>query len=133
MFWFFFKDNSLKGMSKKEKIKIGDILYSVHEHLYYDRNIQAAPIKEYIVVEGKAVRFIKGGYTQVAIHAEVDHVLNVYYYKPSDFEKCLFRKYEDAVQAAICMTEEYERVWGWCDGRLRRPWENKDKLQKTEG
>lgn len=133
MFWFFFKDNSPKGMNIKEEIKIGDILYSVQEHLYYDRNIQVAPLKEYIVVEGKAARFIKGSYTEVAIHAEVDHVLHVYYYKTSDLEKCLFRKYEDAVQAAIRVTDEYERIWGRYLGKLRRPWENEDRQQKTEG
>lgn len=110
VFWFFFKDNSPKGTNKKEGIKIGDILYSVHEHLYYDWNIQVAPLKEYIVVEGKAVRFIKGGYTQVEINATVDHVLQVYYYKPSDLGKCLFRKYEDAVQSAIRVTDKYERI-----------------------
>ena len=60
------------------------------------------------------------------IHAEVDHVLKVYFYKISGLEKSFFRKYEDAVQAAIRATEEYERVWGWCDGKLRRTWENSD-------
>ena len=129
MFWFFFLNSSPKGRPRKKhfsKIKIGDTLYSVQEHLYYDKRIKAAPFFEYIVVKGKAVRFIKGGYTQVVIHAEVDHVLEVYFYKISGLGKSFFRRYEDAVQAAIRATEEYERVWGWCDGKLRRPWENSD-------
>ena len=129
MFWIFFNNSSPQGNHHKKrfpKIKIGDILYSVHEHLYYDKSIKDAPFFEYIVVKGEAVRFIKGGYTQVVIHAEVDHVLEVYFYKISGLEKSFFRKYEDAVRAAIRATEEYERVWGWCDGKLRRSWENSD-------
>lgn len=123
MFWFFFKNSPTQ-----EKIRIGDTLYSVHEHLYYDKSISAAPLLEYIIAEGKAARFIKGGYTQVAIHAVVDHVLMVYYYKTSDLGKSFFWKYEDAVRVAIRATEEHERVWGWCVGKLRRPWENKERM-----
>lgn len=129
MFWVFFECSSSQRKIRKKhftNIKIGDILYSVHEHLYYDKSVQDAPFIEYIVVKGKAVRFIKGGYTQVVIHAEVDHILKVYFYKISDLEKSFFRKYEDAVRAAIHATEEYERVWGRFYGKLRRPWENSD-------
>lgn len=129
MFWSFFYNSSPQGNHHKKhfsEIKIGDTLYSVHEHLYYDKSISVAPLLEYIIAEGKAARFVKGGYTQVVIHAVVDHVLRVYYYKISDLEKSFFRKYEDAVRVAIRATEEHERVWGWCDGKLRRPWENSD-------
>lgn len=128
MFWIFFDDSPPQSSSQKGKIRIGEILYSVHEHLYYDKSVRTAPFLEYIIAEGKAVRFITGGYTQVVIHAEVDHILKVYHYKISDLGKSFFRKYEDAVRVAARTTEEYERAWGWCDGKLRRPWENKERM-----
>lgn len=125
MFWFFFKSSPPQNSPPQEKLRIGEILYSVHEHLYYDKSVQAAPLTEFIIVEGKVVRFIKGDYTQAVIHAEVDHILRVYYYKISDLEKRLFRRYEDAVGIAVQKTENFERAWGWCVGKLRRPWEIK--------
>lgn len=119
----------MKG-NKCIQIAIGETLYSVHEHLYYDKNISPAPLLEYIVVDGKVVRFVKGGYTQVVIRAEVDHVTKLYFFKTTELEKTFFRKYKDALQLAIRRTEEHERAWGWCEGKLRRNWEKEVQISE---
>lgn len=111
-------------------IIIGETLYSVHEHRYYDKSIKPAPLLEYIIAKGTAIRFIKGGYTQIVIRAEVDCVTELYFYKTTELGKTFFRKYEDAVQLAMRMTEEHERVWGWCDGKLRKPWQQDEYLSE---
>lgn len=120
----------MKELTMKLPVKTGDTLYFVQEHLYYDKSKQTAPFFEYIVVEGKVVRFNKGGYTEIVLHAKVDHILNVYYYKTSDFEKSIFRDYKDAVRQAIRATEMHERKWEWMDGKLRRTWEQDERLME---
>ena len=115
-------------MSKQKRPPIGTVMWDVHENLYYDKAIQTAPLKEYVVAAGEVTGFFEGGYVDIRLVGPVPRGNLSFpvprYHKLSDVGYKVFYTAREAALFAKQKTEQYERTWGWTkDPPLRRTWE----------
>lgn len=79
---------------------------------------------EYLPVEGTVTEIIIGGLKQAKVRSVIDRVVNLFYFKTSDYGKRFYSDYEDALNAAIRAADKYDRTWSGITGeKIRRPWE----------
>ena len=122
-------------MSKQKRPEIGTILWDVHEHLYYDRTVDVAPRKEYVVTSATVTGYYEGGFVVLCLVGPVPNGDRSFPYprqhKLSDIGKTVFGTALEAAIYAKELTEKYERTWGWClKCPLRRTWEKYLEEQK---
>lgn len=111
---------------REHRPEIGSTLWDVHENLYYDKSVRAAPLTEFIVTPGEVVGFFERGLVEVKMVGEVPgHGRMPRHHRLSDIGKR--RVYYTAREAALYakeLTEKYERTWGWTsEPPMRRTWE----------
>lgn len=110
------------------KPQIGDTVYGVLEHLYYERRRPAPFIsKEYVVCKGRVEATYEwvGGRKQnakVLFIGPERHRTTLCFPLFADFGKKVFYDRADAVALAERMTDDYERRWAWTGETCRRPW-----------
>ncbi len=106
---------------------IGTTMYTVWEHLYYDRSVRTGPLMEYVVCEGKVTGFFEGSWLDIKLRGpNADGHLTPYTRRLQDIGRTVFYTEREAAELARRKTEDYERRWGWVgspDIPLRRPWE----------
>ena len=110
---------------------VGTVLWTVHEHLYYAPD-HVAPLKEYVVLPSVVTGYYKGGYVEICMSCRVPGSYDGTAYptpirrRMSDLGKTVFFTVQEAVGLAKKLTEDHERIWGWCDEPLRRLWEKEE-------
>lgn len=105
--------------------QIGDTMYCVIEHLYYDKAIQVAPFLEYVVFAGSVKRLITVRRTDIELVGKgPDGYILLEYRRLQDIGKSVFYTASEAAALAERMTADHEARWGWSDAPLRRPWEH---------
>lgn len=111
-------------MKRNERPAIGTKMYSVHEHLYYDKSIRTSPLTEYCVCEAEVRGFFEGGYVEICLTGKIpDRGMVPYRYRLKDVGEKVFYTPREAAELAQRMTEKHERTWGWMgDPPMRRPW-----------
>ena len=112
------------------KIKPGDTVYFVAEH-YYRLPDKAGARMEYLPVEGTVTGIIDGGYRQAKVQSVIDGVVHLHYFKTADYGRGFYASYEEALDAAKCAADKYDRTWsGIMHEKIRRPWENREEKQQ---
>lgn len=115
-------------MSKQKRPEVGTVMWDVHENLYYDRTVDVAPLKEYVVTSAPVTGYYEGGFVEICMVGPVPKGNRSFPYprrhKLSDIGKTVFGTAREAALYAKELTEKYERTWGRCLKRpLRRTWE----------
>ena len=115
-------------MKKQKRPEIGTIMWDVHENLYDDRAVSAAPLKEYVVTPGEVKGFFEGGYVDMRLVGPIPKGDRSFptprYHKVSNIGKTVFYTAHEAAELAKKMTEDYDKAWRWTDDPpMRRTWE----------
>lgn len=133
MFYFFFDrevniktEAPKKATSKKARWKIGlpevgTVFYFPIEHIYYDE--RRLPREEYLITEARVVGYYRGGYTEI----KLSDGKTPRYFKKGAVEKAIFRNRDDAIEYTEKLADDYDRVWGKFEGKMRRGWRNEQK------
>lgn len=110
-------------MKSGDRPKIGTMMYSVHEHLYYIPD-RAAPVMEYCVCEAEVRGYFIGGYTEIRLLGpSPEGFMTPYFYKLNEIGHTVFYTAREAALLARQMTERYEQTWSWMkDPPMRRSW-----------
>lgn len=94
-------------------------MYTVWEHLYYDHSISQAPLKEYVVCEGKVTGFFEGSWVDILLKGPNPNGFTTpYSCRLQDIGTKVFYVAREAAEYARELTKKYERTWRrWAMGR----------------
>ena len=116
----------------KNNLNIGDTVYFVAEH-YYHLPDKAGARMEYLPVKGTVTEFIVGGFRQAKVRSVIDGAVKLFYFKASDYGKCFYSNYKDALNTAKRAADKYDQTWSWImHEKIRRPWEEEKQEQSVQ-
>lgn len=109
---------------KSMQPKIGDTLWGVWEHRYY--NEKRLVELEYVVYPVKITRFFKGKYVDVhCVGVDVDGHTAVHWVAVKSIGKSVFYNPTDAAKYAEAISDYYDKHYAFCGTPIRRTqWEH---------
>ena len=109
---------------KSMQPKIGDTLWGVREHRYY--NEKRLVELEYVVYPGKITRFFKGRYVDAhCIGVDVDGHTVVHWVAVKSIGKSVFSNAVDAAKYAAEMSDYYDKHYSFGGKQIKRTqWEH---------
>ena len=110
----------------KKRPEIGSAMWDVLENLYYDKSKSVAPLKEFVVSEGKVRGFLTISYTSMFLVGPVGERASVVReYRLADIGKRVFFTAGEAAFYAKKLSDKYDQTWERISKGcpIRRTWE----------